>query len=1034
MAENIPGVRAQEIDISNPTPRGIDGVPAGVIGTALEGPAFVPVTISDYADFENIFGMTDKVKEKSLFGPVAAEQWLQNANALTYVRVLGAGDGKSRNIDDTVTNAGFVVGNQLPQSTGYLGANDYANENGVLGRAYILGCYMSQSGGAPGEPAGVDTTNYNSTIFSDAGIQSLDNPRAHPILRGVLFAASGTSLTLSSSNGVADNIPGADSTTESSVGFMTGTVNFENGSPKFTMLVKGLKNTANNIITASLDPTDKNYFPTIFNTDPSKIQEKGHLLYTHYDVYPQFAVVTGSGLTPAGPNMVNRDAALYVGSSECVFLTTGSTARNGLSGDTPNYEGFQNRFDHAKSPWIVSQKFGGSPKNLFRIHAQGDGVIKSKASDSLGANTKFKISIADIRSDKETFSLLIRDFYDQDPPSKQNVLESYTGLSLNPSSDRYIGRIIGDRRVSYDFDQAAGFQKIIVEGKYANQSRRIRVELASALENGEINSTALPVGFRGLDHLITSGSKPLTRVEDGALQFGSSDLLQQTVELPTPFRQDLLIASGTATAKSNADLMWGVQFQRKVKAASPNGDTQSDPTILNFTKFFPNFYGENSGYMNVMTGSNAGQSDADGIVFDSDRFNNNGFSLENIQVQTGSNSYPDVTDIGLKEWKYVRQGNIVANETDKTRAWQVSDTNGNAKVSQASKFSFPIQGGWDGVNVFDSNSANLNEVAAKGEMDDASRGQNDGPTVSAYYAALDVMADKSDVDIQLLAIPGIRQETITNQAILKVEERFDALYIMDIEERDNVNTVVTSSAQKEKVSVSNTVSSFTSRALDSSFAAAYFPDVTLNVNQKSLNSETRTLKPQQVPVVVPPSAAVLGAFAANDRVAFPWFAPAGFTRGALSSAIALQTSLNKSDLEDLNVADINPITTYPNSGPVVFGQRTLQSAASALDRVNVRRLLIDVRRSVRQAANSILFEPNREATLARLSAKVRPILQNIQQNAGIDRFKVLIDSSTTTQADIENNTIRGKIFLQPTRTAEFISLDFVVTNSGVEGI
>jgi len=179
---------------------------------------------------------------------------------------------------------------------------------------------------------------------------------------------------------------------------------------------------------------------------------------------------------------------------------------------------------------------------------------------------------------------------------------------------------------------------------------------------------------------------------------------------------------------------------------------------------------------------------------------------------------------------------------------------------------------------------------------------------------------------------------------------------------------------------------------------------------------------------------VLGAFAANDRIAFPWFAPAGFTRGVLGGVIAIQTALNRDDLEDLNVADINPITTYPNTGPVVFGQRTLQSAASALDRVNVRRLLIDVRRSVRQVANSILFEPNREATLARLSAKVRPILQNIQQNAGIDRFKVLIDASTTTQADIENNTIRGKIFLQPTRTVEFISLDFVVTNSGVEGI
>ena len=188
--------------------------------------------------------------------------------------------------------------------------------------------------------------------------------------------------------------------------------------------------------------------------------------------------------------------------------------------------------------------------------------------------------------------------------------------------------------------------------------------------------------------------------------------------------------------------------------------------------------------------------------------------------------------------------------------------------------------------------------------------------------------------------------------------------------------------------------------------------------------------------MVPPSVAVLGAFSANDRVAFPWFAPAGFTRGALRSGLTeVKTKLNEDNVQDLNNAKINPIQTFPNSGPVVFGQRTLQQAASALDRVNVRRLLIDIRRcsSTSSKSNSVSNQI-REATLARLSARVRPILQNVQQNAGIDRFKVIIDASTTTQADVENNTVRGKIFIQPTRTAEFISLDFVVTNAGVEGI
>jgi phage tail sheath protein FI len=179
--------------------------------------------------------------------------------------------------------------------------------------------------------------------------------------------------------------------------------------------------------------------------------------------------------------------------------------------------------------------------------------------------------------------------------------------------------------------------------------------------------------------------------------------------------------------------------------------------------------------------------------------------------------------------------------------------------------------------------------------------------------------------------------------------------------------------------------------------------------------------------------AVLGAFSLNDRIGFPWFAPAGFTRGALSTVLETQVKLNQDNLDTLYSADINPITTFPgNANPVVFGQKTLQAAQSALDRVNVRRLLIDIRRKVRQVANNFIFEPNRAATLSAFSSQVTPILASVQAQQGLDRFSVRIDTTTTTQADVENNTIRGKIFLQPTRSVEFISLDFVVTNAGAQ--
>jgi phage tail sheath protein FI len=188
--------------------------------------------------------------------------------------------------------------------------------------------------------------------------------------------------------------------------------------------------------------------------------------------------------------------------------------------------------------------------------------------------------------------------------------------------------------------------------------------------------------------------------------------------------------------------------------------------------------------------------------------------------------------------------------------------------------------------------------------------------------------------------------------------------------------------------------------------------------------------------------AVLGAYAYNDSVKYPWYAPAGVSRGTLSDMgiTNVTTHLLKSNQDDLYDVDVNPILALTGTGTetiaggavTVWGQKTLQIAASALDRVNVRRLLIDIRRKVKRIADSFLFEPNRESTLANFSSAVDPILADIQQKQGLSRYKVIIDTSTTTQADIENNTVRGKIFLQPTRSVEFISLDFVVSNNATD--
>jgi len=168
----------------------------------------------------------------------------------------------------------------------------------------------------------------------------------------------------------------------------------------------------------------------------------------------------------------------------------------------------------------------------------------------------------------------------------------------------------------------------------------------------------------------------------------------------------------------------------------------------------------------------------------------------------------------------------------------------------------------------------------------------------------------------------------------------------------------------------------------------------------------------------------------NDDRGEPWFAPAGYNRGTVDPSITGTTfPLEREDLNKLYDVSINPLATFAGKNSVVWGQKTLLADASALDRINVRRLLINVRRKVKAVANSMLFEPNRQETLDRFNALVRPIMQRVQNEQGVERFKVIIDATTTTAADIENNTIRGKIYLQPTRTAEFIALDFTVANA-----
>jgi hypothetical protein len=968
------GVSARTINLTGPTAIEPTGIPAGVIGTSAKGPAFVPVTVPTMQDFVVKFGQPT---DNAFAGPLAVSEWLANQQSATFLRVLGVGDGTRRQVQGPnagrVNGGGFIVGDEQPQDSlgGNLGPNPFANAGGVPGRAYFLCSFMAQSP--------------NSQIFTDAGLAA----SGLPFVRGVLFAASGVLPSLSTSWGMATNDidPGNNVAGTDLAGALTGSVNLNAGRQEFVMFLNGHQGSPQypNTLTASFDAGAPNYLSNIFNTDPLKIEEAGHLLYTHYPVHPSLAVVTGSD--------VLVDTEDFDGFEPVAFIVPGAQNRNEGTPTAPNFDNFEDRFRTPRTSWFISQEFGGEVQDLFRVHSLNDGV---------NDNQNLKISIenilpggAETGNPYGTFDLVVRNFNDSD--SKRVVIEGFRGLSLNPSSPRYIAKVIGDYHTFFNFDARSQSQKLVTDGEYPNVSRFIRVEMSELVASGEADPTALPMGFRGLPKLNVEGPDALVLVPDDAGVFTGTDVSVPTTQIPVPFRENIAVGV-SPNLSSDRSLYWGLQFEQKINPVETNISNAVDPLVRSTTTYFPDFH---TVYKNVV------DTDTDDL-----------FTLRNIRV-TYNPSDPDeaVTTVDFSTWEYVRAGNITTNSGNGTRALRVSDLR-NSAVRQVAKFSTCLFGGFNGVRIFNKDTATLTDKAIFEEMNFVSRGLSSAPTVSAYTKALDMIADETSVDIQLLTIPGIRQSIITDRALQLTEQRFDALYLMDIVEYDTNNAVLTK-VDEQLPSVRFTADRFGQRGINSSFGAAYYPDVNL---RDTITGTTRR---------VPPSVAVLGAFGLNDAVGFPWFAPAGFTRGALETTNDSTVKLSRNNMDDLQDVRINPLVSFAGSdGVVVWGQRTLLDADSALERVNVRRLLVDVRRKVKRVSNRILFEQGRAETLARFSALVNPILKRIQDQNGLEKFLVRIDTTTTTQSDIENRTIRGKIFLVPSKTLEFLSLDFVLTNEG----
>ena len=175
---------------------------------------------------------------------------------------------------------------------------------------------------------------------------------------------------------------------------------------------------------------------------------------------------------------------------------------------------------------------------------------------------------------------------------------------------------------------------------------------------------------------------------------------------------------------------------------------------------------------------------------------------------------------------------------------------------------------------------------------------------------------------------------------------------------------------------------------------------------------------------------IAGVYHFNDTIGQPWFAPAGLNRGGIDSAVQAYRKLSQKNRDDLYDSNVNPIATFPGQGVTVFGQKTTQKKASALDRINVRRLLINLKRFVANSSRNLVFEQNTSDLRNQFINIVNPYMEQVQANQGLNAFRVVMDDSNNTPETIDRNQLIGQIFIQPTRTAEFIVLDFVVQPTG----
>jgi hypothetical protein len=951
-----PGIYINEIDKSI-IPAAEIGVGPIIIGRSEHGPSMRPVQVASYDDFVQVFG-------NPIPGNAGGDVWRTgNYTAPTYAAYAAQA---YLNAEVGPVNFFRITGKQSDSAT----ASGKAGWQTTVATASAT---IGSNGGAYGlflVASGSSTSHLTGTL---AAVWYIDNGGA--IVLSGSQRGTGTQLTgsavLVSSTG--DNA-------------------------EFTAIIKNSAGTP--IMTSSFNFNQSSdiYIRKVFNTNP---------IFTNSQVTTTTNLENyflGESFERSIEETVGSISSLTAGAQYGVIVA--------LQSGSANKGSMRMESQAAETGWFISQDLSTDNASyneinmakLFKLVAIDEGEWSQK---------NIKVSIIDIKAAPYpdvypygSFTVQVRSISDLDKGPQ--VLETFTGVSLDPNSEDYIARRIGDKY--YEWDSVN--KRLNEAGNYDNKSKYLRVVMNDDVDAGATDTRYLPFGILGgmkfKGFTLHSGSAY-------ASTFGSA------TSASAQFNQVFAKANATiADSRGTSGLFidaGNVAFTGSFVFPSPA--LRADYTDHAGRNYKKAYFGVDFQQTDSSVAYDIGMSDvayplpSDFATFDTTSSATDyayKFSIDNLVVTRDGSG--NVTGLSYSAG---------------ARAAGTSETavsGGYSYVLEtdiAPKFTVSLYGGFDGFDITEKEPVINNTILSVG----ANETNN-----SAFYSlqrALDTIDDVDFVECNLVAMPGVTNTTLTQNLVDVCTSRTDALGVIDVEhDYKPIYEDVSLSAESRRPDPTQAATVLQDRTINSSYGCAFYPYVKIQ--------DTSTA--QQL--FVPSSVIALGTFASSEAASAVWFAPAGFVRGGITDGAAgldvvgISYRLAASERDELYEANINPIASFPSEGLVVFGQKTLQVTPSALDRINVRRLMIYVKREVTKISRTILFEQNVEATWKKFKSKTETFLSNVASRGGITEYLVKLDNTTTTPDLIDRNIMYAKVYIKPARAIEFIALDFIITRSGAK--